>query len=107
MDSSGLADLCAGSYIARRVAGHIVLFALGVHHAAGFNVFFRREPGDAFPPCFSLWHVRSTDPELHVLTPFAATALFQTTHHVECVEVVDANGRRKVVVDQPDQTPAD
>ena len=99
MNSEPAAELCVARYVAQRVAGHVVLFALGVHHATGCVVFFRREPGDAFPPRFSLWHVRAEPPELHVLTPFAASISFQTTRKVERIDILDARGSMSISVD--------
>ena len=98
-------ERCAATYVVQHMAGHIVIFAIGVHHVAGCVVFFRREPGEDFPPRFSLWHLRSDEPELHVLTPFAATTSFQTTRKIDGVEVLDAHGSRTITVDDIQDRP--
>jgi hypothetical protein len=93
-------ELCTAKYVAHCVAGHVVVYAIGVHDAAGWLVFFRREPGEAIRPRFSFWHVAGDGPALHVVTPFSATTSFQSTRRIECVEVVDALGATVVAVEE-------
>lgn len=92
------AELCLASYSARQVAGCVVLYATGVHRSSDHMVFFRREPGNAFPPRFSLWHIRSGAVDVLATTPFAATVSFQTMKQVSEVLVTDAAGPHPVPV---------
>lgn len=94
------AELCMATYCARQIAGCVVLYALGVHHSSGRVVFLRRDPGEDFPPHFSLWHASSGAPEIHAVTPFAASASFQTMKEVRSVVVTDAAGPHVIAVDE-------
>ena len=94
------AELCTAKYVARSVAGHVVVYALGVHDDAGWLVFFRQEASENSHPRFSLWRVAGSGPMLHVVTPFSATASFQSTRRIECVEIVDALGSTLVAVEE-------
>lgn len=98
-DASG-AELCEAEYCARQFAGSVVLYAMGVHPSAGCVVFFKRESGSAFPPCFSLWHIRSGASELQAVTPFSTSVTFQTIRRVSDVIVTDAAGSHRVTVEQ-------
>lgn len=97
-DASG-AELCVAHYQARQIAGCVVIYALGVHQSTGRLVFFQRDPGEHFPPQFSLWHIRSGAPEVHTVTPFSAATSFQTVKQVTSVLVTDAAGRHAVGVE--------
>ena len=92
------AELCTAHYVAEQIGGHVLIFAIGAHSNSGCTVVLRREPGEEFPPRFSLWHVRGGSPELQVVTPFSATASFQSMQRVESVAIVDARGAREVPV---------
>lgn len=105
MSTLSCAEPCAACYLAQRVAGHIVIFAMGVHFASGCVIFFRREPGDVFPPRFCLWHLCSDSPQLHFLTPFSACTSFQTTRRVDRIEILDAHGCRTIAVDDLPESP--
>jgi hypothetical protein len=98
-DEAG-AELCRARYIAKQVAGHVVLFALGVHQTSGRVVFFRRDPASDFPPHFSLWHVRGGASPVHAVTPFATSVSFQTIKHVAEVLVTDSAGGHLVAVEE-------
>jgi hypothetical protein len=89
-------ELCIGSYRVERALGTVFIFAFGVHRTSGHHVFLRRDPGDEFPPRFSLWHVHLEAPALHALTPFAACASFQTMHEVGAILITDAAGTHRV-----------
>ena len=102
-DPSG-AELCLANYCARQVAGCVVLYANGIHQSSGCVVFFRRDPGAAFPPHFSLWHVHSGASELHAVTPFSVSVSFQTMKQVPSVLVTDATGRHLVTVEEKSET---
>ena len=103
-DAPSGAELCRASYTARQVAGCVVLYATGVHKSSDHVVFFQRDPGEGFPPRFSLWHVRSGAAEVMTTTPFATTVSFQTIKQVSEVVVTDAAGRHAVAV-QADRSP--
>jgi hypothetical protein len=92
-------ERCVGEYAAYRTAGHVMVFAWGVHHAADCQVLLRRNDTDAAsPPKFSLWHVAQRTPSMHALTPFAVCASFQTTQRISDVGIEDAHGLHMVPV---------
>ncbi len=88
------------TYSARQIAGCVVVYAVGVHQSSGHTVFFRRDPGEQFPPQFSLWHAHSGVPEIHTVTPFAASVSFQTMKEVRSLVVSDAAGTHVVPVEE-------
>jgi hypothetical protein len=90
--SAPVPEPCVAQYRVERTCGTITVFATGVHRTSGFVTYLTREPGGDFPPRFSLWHVRSTEPQLYVVTPFASWISFQTTRDVDTLEVRDARG---------------
>lgn len=94
------AELCVARYVAQCVAGHVIIVAFGVHHVAGCEVFLWRDPDEAFPPRYSLWHFPPRTPPLHVVTGFAVCAQFQTTRAIDRVEVNDAEGTQTVLVEE-------
>ncbi len=98
-DTSG-AELCQAEYCARQFAGSVVLYAMGVHPSSGCVVFFKRDSGGAFPPGFSLWHIRSGASEVQAVTPFSTSVTFQTIRRVSDVIVTDATGSHRVPVEQ-------
>lgn len=92
-------QLCVASYRVLRAFGNVVVFAIGMHRTSGFLTYLSRDPGDDFPPRFSLWHVQSNQPTLYALAPFAVSLTFQTTLDLSHVEIRDAAGIRREQVE--------
>jgi hypothetical protein len=92
-------SLCAGTYTAHEASGTIVVFARGIHPSGGYRVFLAKEA--SAPPLlsFSLWHVRLSETDLQVVTPFAVFAVAQTTHRTTTVQVRDADGLHSIPVE--------
>ena len=99
MPSEPHLDLCVGTYRVLRAFGNVVVFATGLHRTSGFLAYLVREPGDDFPPRFTLWHVRSDQPTLYIVTPFATSISFQTTRDLQHVEIRDATGLNLTAVE--------
>jgi hypothetical protein len=96
-------ELCSAEYSATLVpvpdgTPKIFITAQGVHPTSGYEVMFHRSPLDVYPPEFSLWHLKSSNTVLDVLTPFTKFTAFDEQKPVASVLVVDATGRHHVTV---------
>jgi hypothetical protein len=87
-------------YRANQIHNEVVLIAEGNHGTPGYDVFFEKSPLRIFPPIFILKHQKPEGNAIQLETPFTTEISFESAEPIEEVTVFDAEGERRIKVDQ-------
>lgn len=102
MTDSGSGEKCSAEYVAKIVhdlggKSKVFIVALGFHPTSGYEVFFRKEPMDEYPPVFSLWH-KKPEGSADVITPFSKVEIIDATTNMKEIRIRDAKGTHHVPI---------
>jgi hypothetical protein len=96
-------ELCRGSYSVQcfpdndsGVPYSVLVSANGSHRTTGYRTYLELDPTPAGVPSFSLYHDRTDEPDLQMMTQFQATFAFSSPTAIANVKIRDAKGEQIV-----------
>ncbi len=95
--------LCKGNYNVQcfpkndhGIAYSVLVSANGSHRTTGYLAYLEREAAPAEVPTFALYHDRTDEPDLQMMTEFQVTFAFSSPTAIVKVKIRDAKGEQIV-----------